>query len=66
MKENGGTFGVTVFVFPMMRVCTSLELFKTRLDEPLSNLTQWKVFLQLQEGWNQVSFNISSNPPMIL
>jgi len=30
----------------------SLEVFRARLDGPLSNLVQWKVSLPMTGGWN--------------
>lgn len=40
--------------------CRPLEMFKARLDE--SSLGWWKVSLPVEGRWNEMSFEVPSNP----
>jgi len=40
----------------------SLEVFKARLDGALSSLVWWKMSLLMAGGWNQMTFQVPSNP----
>jgi len=40
----------------------SLEVFKARLDGAWSNLGWWKVSLPMAGGWNEMIYNVPSNP----